>query len=270
MRIAVRSDVSLHVSDSSTRGRPVVLLHAWGLNGRMWNAQVVALRAEGYRVVTIDRRSHGLSDQANGGFDLATLAGDISTVLDRLDLTDAVLVGHSMGGLEAVAVAAGPSSLRLSALVLSAPTTPCLAAGSDNPVGIPAEFIEANRQAMAADFSSWITANTEGYWGIGIDCAIDTTWTQQTLYSMPLDVIVATNETMTSADVRADLDRIAIPTLVLQGDADTSAPLPLTGEPTAALLRNGRLVVIPGAGHGLYVSFTERYNAELIAFIESV
>jgi non-heme chloroperoxidase len=270
MRIEVQSDVSLYVSDNGAPGRPVVLLHAWGLNGRMWNAQVVALRAKRFRVVTMDRRSHGMSDHTHGGFDLATLAGDINTVLERLDLTDAVLVGHSMGGLEAVAVAAGLSAARLSALVLSAPTTPCLTAGPDNPVGIPVEFLEANRQVMASDFAAWITTNTEGYWGVGIDRPIDTAWTQQTLYSMPLEVILATNETVMAADVRADVAGIAFPTLVVQGDADASAPLPLTGEPTAALLRNGRLVVIPGAGHGLYASFAERYNAELIAFIESV
>jgi non-heme chloroperoxidase len=236
MRITVDPEVSLHVSDSGGPGRPVMLLHAWGLNGRMWNSQVAALGATGYRVVTMDRRSHGWSEHAGSGFDLPTLAGDVSTVLDRLDLADVVLVGHSMGGLEAVAVAAGPSAGRLGALVLSAPMTPCLAAGPDNPVGIPAEFIAANRHAMATDFSAWITANTAGYWGAGIDRPVDTTWTQQTLWSMPIEVILATNETIMSADVRADIARIDLPTLVIQGDADASAPLPLTGEPTAALL----------------------------------
>ena len=191
-------------------------------------------------------------------------------MLDTLDVVDGVLVGHSMGGLEAAHVVGGPGTARIGALVLSAPVTPCLAAGVDNALGVPVEMLRANRAAMAADIGGWIGANTDGYWGTGPDrWPLDTAWTQATLHGTPLPVLLATNDVITTADVRRELATIECPTLVIQGDADRSAPLDITGRPTAALIRGARLDVIEGAGHGLYVSFAAAYNERLVEFITS-
>jgi non-heme chloroperoxidase len=271
MRVTISPDVSIHATDIPGPGRTVVLLHAWGLNSTIWHAQIAMLTAAGHRAVAIDRRGHGRSDIADDGYDdLATLAADVNAVLEQLDLTNIVLLGHSVGGLEAVAVAAGPSGHRLSGLVLSAPTTPCLTAGPDNALGAPAELFEASRAAMRADLAGWIVANTPGYWGTGIERELETIWTQQTLYSTPLHVLLGVNTMMTGADVRPALARISVPAIVLHGDADLSAPVAITGHPTAASLKHGRLVLIEGAGHGLYTSYTDRYNKELQTFIATV
>lgn len=92
---------------------------------------------------------------------------------------------------------------------------------------------------------------------------------QQRIYSTPLPVLLATHWTMTEADVRSDLSRIGCPTLVLHGDADRSAPLELTGRPTAALLRNGELSIIAGAGHGFFKSYASVFNRRIVEFIMS-
>jgi pimeloyl-ACP methyl ester carboxylesterase len=249
-------------------GRPVVLLHAWGLAAHMWDAQLPALLGAGLQVVTIDQRGHGRSDRPTDGYDLDTMAADVITVLDALDLDDVVLVGQSMGGAVAAHAVGGLGTPRVTRLVLSAPTTPCLTLGPRNDLGLPAEALAANRAAMAADFGAWLDANTAGYWGPGEDRSPQhTAWTLRTLYETPLPVLLATNEAIASADLRAEIAAVGVPTLVVHGDHDRSAPLALTGEPTARLLRDGRLVVIEGAGHGLYTSFAARWNEVVVSFI---
>jgi pimeloyl-ACP methyl ester carboxylesterase len=130
-------------------------------------------------------------------------------------------------------------------------------------------MFEAARTMMATDIADWITTNTEGYWGIGDELRpIETHWTQQTLYSTPLGVLIETNRTVTGADVRADLALITCPTLVIHGDADRSVPLEISGKVTAAMLPAAELAVIEGAGHGLYTSFADVYIERLALFID--
>lgn len=123
MRVAAADGTGLAVRDSGGTGGALVLLHAWGLNSHMWNAELAPLQASGFRTVTIDQRGHGSSDVPTSGYELDTLSSDIATVLETLDLRDVVLVAHSMGGLEAATVASGALTKRIGALVLSAPAT---------------------------------------------------------------------------------------------------------------------------------------------------
>jgi pimeloyl-ACP methyl ester carboxylesterase len=267
MRIETKDATRLAVDVWGT-GRPVVLVHAWGLHAHMWNAQLPALLGAGFQVVTLDQRGHGRSDRPATGYDLDTMAADVVAVLDTLDLDDVVLVGQSMGGTVAAHVVGGLRTPHVSTLVLSAPITPCLTTGHDNELGLPAEAFAANRAAMAADFGAWLDANSAGYWGAGDDrWPQHTAWTLRTLYETPLPVLLATNESITSADLRTEIASIGVPTLVVQGDQDLSAPLAVTGEPTAALLPHSRLVVLEGAGHGLYTSYATEWNAAVLEFI---
>jgi non-heme chloroperoxidase len=249
-------------------GRPVVLVHAWGLNTHMWNAQLPALLDAGLQVVTVDQRGHGRSDRPTTGYELDTLSADVLAVLDALDLHDVVLVGQSMGGTVVAHAAGGLGSPRVAKVVLSAPITPCLTTGADNDLGLPAEAFAANRAAMAADIGGWIDANSNGYWGVGADrWPLHTDWTKRTIYETPVPILLATNEAITSADLRGEIGSITVPVLVIQGDTDLSAPVEITGEPTAKLPADARLHVIEGAGHGLYTSYAADYNAAVLDFI---
>jgi non-heme chloroperoxidase len=264
MFIAMKDGTRLAV-DTWGAGRPVVLVHAWGLHAHMWHAQLPALLGAGLRVVTIDQRGHGRSDRPPEGYDLDTMAADVLAVLDALDVDDVVLVGQSMGGAVVAHAVGGLGSARVSQVVLSAPITPCLTIGPDNALGLPAAAFAANRAAMAADLAGWIEANSPGYWGVGDDrWPMDTAWTTRSIFETPLPVLLATNEAITAADLRAEVASIAQPTLVVQGDHDLSAPLEVTGAPTAALLPDGRLVVVEGAGHGLYTSYAAAWNAAVL------
>jgi non-heme chloroperoxidase len=262
---------SLFFSDWGERGgRPVVLVHAWGLSSDMWHQQIPDLVEAGLRGVVCDRRGHGRSDRPGGAYDIDTLADDLAAVLDQLDLTNVVLIGHSMGASEVVRYITRHGSGRVAGLVLSAPTLPALLRTEDNPNGVDAADWAAQWVAMRNDIGKWIAEGwtKEDYFGAARPMSEDFwTLTRHQIESTPLVVLLACQKSFVETDFRAELRDLDLPTLVIQGDADTSAPLELTGRLTAALVRDSRLAVIAGAGHGLYASAAALYNRELLDFI---
>ena len=91
--------IKIHYEDHGS-GQPIVLIHGYPLNGNSWERQERELLAAGYRVISYDRRGFGRSSQPTVGYDYATFAGDLNTLLEHLDLNDMVLAGFSMGSGE--------------------------------------------------------------------------------------------------------------------------------------------------------------------------
>ena len=129
------NNISLHVTDSGGDGRPVVLIHGWPLSGASWSEQVPALTEAGYRVVTYDRRGFGESDKPESGYDYDTFAADLAGLLTSLDLTDATLVGFSMGGGEIARYIGTNGTDRLHSVVFAGAVPPYLLKTDDNPDG---------------------------------------------------------------------------------------------------------------------------------------
>ena len=266
---AAADGTRLHFTDWGEPGaRPVLLVHGFGSSQTMWNNQVPDLVDAGLRCVTFDRRGHGRSDVPGRGYDLDTLAADIGVVARHLDLRDAVLAGHSLGGAEAVRYLAAHNDGRMSALVLSAPSAPALRQGPGNPGGIAPEAFRQARQALRDDAGAAIQASTtEDFLGPGhtVSALLDSASRLQ-MADLPLQVLLATFDTNAAVDLRADLAGIDVPALVIQGDADKNNPLELTGRRAAALMPQAKLVILAGAGHGLYRSEARRYTTEIISF----
>jgi non-heme chloroperoxidase len=84
-----------------------------------------------------------------------------------------------------------------------------------------------------------------------------------------LKVALDCNLVVVETDYRADLAKIRLPTLIVQGDMDLSSPLELTGRKTAQMIPGSRLIVYEGAPHGLMLTHRERLNADLLAFVKS-
>jgi non-heme chloroperoxidase len=255
-------------------GRPVVFAHAWALSGDMWNQQIPDLVEGGLRCVVYDRRGHGRSDRPGHGYDFDTLAADLAALVDHLDLTDAILVGHSMGAGEVVRYVTNNGTDCVAGVVLSAPTLPALVRTDDNPGGVDKEVFEEGWRVMRVDIGRWMTNFTNGdfnvYFGTARPMSEDVgAWTRRQIVDTPLAVALACQRSMVEADFRAELRQLDLPTLIIHGDVDTSAPLELTARPTAALVPGSRLVLIEGAGHGLYASATALYNTELLQFIST-
>ena len=253
--------------------RPVLLVHGFGSGQAMWNGQIPGLVAAGLRCVTFDRRGHGRSDVPGRGYDLDTLAGDIAAVARQLNLVDVVLVGHSLGGAEAIRYLAAHADGRVRRAGARAPRPPRRSAGAgqpgrDRPRPVP-PGPAGDASTTPARRSSPISA--EDFLGPGhAVSALQSDATRRQLVDLPLPVLLATFDTNAAADLRADLAAIDVPTLVIQGDADKNNPLELTGRRAAELIPDAALVILAGAGHGLYRSEAARYTAEIVNFARTV
>jgi non-heme chloroperoxidase len=247
-------------------GAPVVFVHSWALNSDMWQYQTAEFAEHGLRCITYDRRGHGRSDQPSYGYDANTLADDLAVVMNSLDVSNATLIGHSMGCGEIARYAARHGSKRVARIVLLAPTMPFLKQTADNPEGIPEQVFETVRATWRADFPKWIADNTPPFFTKDTSEAMQQ-WGASMMLPMSLPIAVACNRSMVDTDFRADLRDITAPTLLIHGDADASAPLPLTGARTAKLVPNCTFKVYEGAPHGLFVTHKQRLNADILQFI---
>jgi pimeloyl-ACP methyl ester carboxylesterase len=264
--IRTRDGVELFYRDWGT-GSPVVFLSGWTLASDMWAYQMAPLSEQGLRCIAYDRRGHGQSTDPGRGYDYDTLADDLAAVLDALDLRDVTLVGHSMAAGELVRYLSRHGDERVARLVFLAPAnTPFLLKTPDNPDGIDASVFEYLRnQLLLRDFPRWLADNARPF--VVPETSPEMMgWLMDQMRRCSMKAVIDCNRTMTTTDFRAELPRIRLPTLVIHGDRDASAPLELTGRKTARLIPGARLEVYEGAPHGLFVTHMERLNGDLLAF----
>jgi non-heme chloroperoxidase len=264
-------DVSLFYRDWG-EGEPVVFCAAWALSSIAWQYQMISVVDGGRRAIAYDRRGHGRSDDPGRGYDYDTLADDLATVFDHLDLRDVTLVAHSMGGGDAVRYLTRHGESRVRRLVLVAPAMPFVLRTPDNEFGVDAQLVADRRDEWRRDFGRWILENEPPYFGDGLPgCEVSSLlrdWTKADMLSTSLQAAIEFQHAAVETDFRQELSTLSVPTLVVQGDADASTPLPLTGVRTAELIPDSQLLVYENAPHGLYLTHRERLNADLTAFVE--
>jgi non-heme chloroperoxidase len=250
-------------------GKPLVFLAPWGLHSDWWEGQMAYFAGRGLRTIACDRRGHGRSDEPVSGYDFDTLAGDLNATLEGLDLRDVTLVGHSMGSGEVVRYLSRHGSRRIARIALIAPITPFLLKTADNPEGMDSSFLDRVRQALSADRPNVIASAAPSFFGApqnAVSAEMMQWWTNM-LLGCPLKVLIELHHAFTETDFRSELSKIVLPTLIVHGDNDTSAPIDLTGRKTAKLIPGSKLVVYAGAAHGLTITHRDRLNADLLAFI---
>jgi non-heme chloroperoxidase len=262
--VVTRDGVSLFWREWG-RGAPVLFVHSWALQSQMWDYQFTGL-SDSMRCIAYDRRGHGRSACPPSGYDYDTLADDLSEVVSALDLTGLTLVGHSMGAAEIVRYLTRHGSARISRIVLLSPVLPFIKKTDDNPNGRPIEVIEAVRAAWRKDFPKWILDNQRPFFVPETSPEL-MNWGSEMVLQTPLPVALECHRAIVETDFRAELHRIDVPTLLIQGDKDASVPIELTGKPTAALIPRGILKIYEGAPHGLMFTHTERLNSDLRAFV---
>lgn len=248
-------------------GQPIIFLSAWTFNSNVWGAHIAALTAKGFRCIAPDRRGHGRSEVPGHGYDLDSLVDDVAAVIEQKNLKEVVLIAHSSGAVEAVRYCGRHGMDRIERLVLAAPATPFIMQTADNPDAIPSAVIEAQHNAIAADFPKWIGENESPFFTP--ETPTETrNWIKNMMLTVPLPVALMCSSAFAAADTRADAQKIAKPTLILHGDRDASAPLSLTGAKTAKLIPKSKLTVYPGAPHPLMLTHRERFLADTLAFIQ--
>lgn len=262
--IRTRDGVALFHRDMG-EGPPVVFLASWSLPSDSWFRHMQTMVAGGLRAVAYDRRGHGRSDDPGRGWDYDTLADDLADLLAVLDLRDATLVAMSGAAGEAVRYLTRHGRGRVARLALLGPTTPLLAQRPDNPGGIPAEALAALRAELEQDFPLWLARNVRAFGGQGPSEAT-LNWIRGLALQASLPFLLGFHRSLAETDFRAELRALDLPVLVIQGGADATCPIDLTGRATAALVPGASLLVYPGAPHGLIVSDPERLAADLLGF----
>lgn len=250
-------------------GNPVVFLSSWSLNSDSWAYQMLALAEHGHRCVAYDRRGHGRSSAPGTGFDFDRLADDLATLLDTLDLRGVTLVGHSMSCGEIIRYLSRHGSSRVSRTVLVGTVTPMLARADDNPDGVgPAVFEAFRSEWLVRDFPKWLEDNIRPF--MTADSSTDMmAWVKSMALQASMKALLDCHRATTSTDFRRELLEISVPTLLVHGDLDVSSPLAITGRKTAALMPHATLTVYEGAPHGLFLTHMDRFNRDLLAFLET-
>lgn len=240
------------------RGKPVVLIHGWTLSSAIWSGQLDWLAANGLRVLAYDRRGHGQSPKPASGYDFDTLADDLAHLLDRLDLAQVTLVGHSMGAGEAVRFLARHGGRRIAKLLLVAPTTP-------GPVD--AALIDKLAAALQADRPAYMAAGAPGLLGRNAEPEL-VEWAVDIALQAAPQAQLGCLRAFASTDFHADLAAVTQPTSIVYGTADTPA-IASNARRTHEAIAGSRLEAYPGAPHALFLTDRDRFNRDLLDFVTS-
>jgi non-heme chloroperoxidase len=262
--ISARDGTPLFYLDWGT-GKPVVFVSSWGMNSDMWQYQMTPMVSEEFRCVAYDRRGHGRSARPSHGYDFDTLSDDLAAVIEYLDLRQVTLIGHSMGGGEIVRYLSRHGADRVQRVVLVAPTTPFLLQTPNNPDGVPREAFDQVRAGWHKDYPKWLADNSRAFFVADTSQAM-MDWVMRLMTQPSLKALLDCNEAIIETDFRAELPKISVPTLIIQGDKDASTPLDLTGRKTATLIPGAQLKVYEGAPHGLMFTHMDRFNNDLTTF----
>lgn len=266
-------DINLYYEDHGG-GPPVVLIHGYPLSGRAWDKQVRVLLENGFRVITYDRRGFGKSSQPTTGYDYDTFADDLCRLLEELDLYDTTLIGHSMGTGEVTRYLGRFGSKRIARGVLVAPIPPFLLEAPDNPEGLPASLFDGFVDAAKKDSPAWMKGFLDNFFNIDklrgtlvSDQAYQANWNLAVTVSATAAVAcIPTWET----DFRADLPKIDVPILVIQGDEDRVLPYAKTGARLDALIKGARTVVVEGGPHAIPWTHAKQVNDAILTFMPSL
>ena len=252
-------------------GQPVVFSHGWPLNADAWEDQMMFLAARGYRCIAHDRRGHGRSSQPWNGHDMDTYADDLATLVETLDLRNAIHVGHSTGGGEVARYIGRHGTKRVAKAVLISAIPPLMLQTPANPGGLPLKNFDELRAGVLTDRSQFFRDLSGPFYGANRPGAKvsqglrDTFWLQgmQAGFNAAYECIKVFSET----DLTEDLKKIDVPTLILHGDDDQIVPIADSALLSAKIVKNATLKVYKGAPHGMPATLKDQINADLLAFL---
>ena len=272
LTVATENDapIEIHYEDHGS-GQPVVLIHGYPLNGNSWERQERELLAAGHRCISYDRRGFGRSSQPTVGYDYDTFAADLNTLMEKLDLRDAVIAGHSMGTGEVTRYLGVYGSARVAKGVLVSPIPPFLRQTSDNPEGVPASLFEGFIESAKADTPAWMKGFLDNFYNMD---TLGGTLVSDQAFQASFNLATAASGTAAVAciptwetDFRGDLPKIDVPMLVIQGDADRVLPFDKTGKRLTGLIKDVKLVVIEGGPHAIAWTHADQVNRALYQFL---
>jgi non-heme chloroperoxidase len=254
-------------------GQPVVFSHGWPLNADAWDDQLNFVASNGFRAIAHDRRGHGRSSQPWNGNDMDTYADDLAELIEKLDLRDVVLVGHSTGGGEVTRYIGRHGTARVAKAVLVGAIPPLMLKTDANPGGLPIDVFDEIRAALARDRSQFYADLSAPFYGANRDGSTVSQGVRDAFWLMAMqaglkgayDCVKVFSET----DLTEDLKRFDVPTLIVHGDDDQIVPIADSALLSSKIVPGAVLKVYPGASHGLTLTHKEQFNADLLEFIKS-
>jgi non-heme chloroperoxidase len=257
----------------SKSAQPLVFHHGWPLSSDDWDNQMMFFLLKGFRVIAHDRRGHGRSSQTDTGNEMDTYAADVAELTDKLDLKNAVHIGHSTGGGEVARYVARAKPGRVAKAVLIGAVPPIMVKTANNPGGLPLEVFDGFRENLVANRAQFFRDIPSGpFFGFNrpgakvSEGAIANWWRQGMAGGAKAhyDCIKAFSET----DFTEDLKAITVPVLVMHGTDDQIVPYADSAPLSAKLLKNGTLKSYDGLPHGMCTTHPDTINADLLAFIQ--
>lgn len=265
-RLAVEGDRSIYFEHHAGEGRPVVLIHGWGMSCRVWDTVLPVLLDAGHEVAALDHRGCGSSDKDFAEISVPAIASDVLALVGHLSLAQPVLSGWSLGGAVA-AEAAAKLGDELGGLVLTGGATPRYLQAEGYPYGGTQEILEETCAALRNDRPNFLAGLSAGVCHTAVgQPVIDWMWQ---IFMQAAPTADAALLDLGNVEHRELLKTIDAPALVMAGTHDAIVPFDIA-RVAAELLPKGRLVEFADSGHAPFLEEPERYRRELLEFLRAL
>jgi non-heme chloroperoxidase len=252
-------------------GQPVVFLASAAVSSDIWQYQMAQLAVQGFRCIGYDRRGHGRSDDPGRGYDYDSLADDLAALVDRLDLRNMTLVGHSMAGGEIVRYLSRHGDERVASVVLVSAMLPFPVRTRDNPDGIDGTLVERVRDGWYRDYAAWYLQAAPAFFGDDLSgCHVSDglkQWTINDMADTSLQAAIECNHAIFETDFSAEMRTVRVPTLIIHGDHDATISMENSARRSVQLVAGSVLKVYANGSHGLYFTHMDQLEQDLLRFI---